>query len=62
MLTGERYLKDGTFILFYLEPLQETDYKAEDFAKNGRGETHFDHLSAELTVRSGKLFGNAIIS
>jgi hypothetical protein len=45
-------------ILFYMEPLNETGFQAADFVKDGRSESDFDHLSAELTLRSGKVFDN----
>lgn len=51
--------RKSELILFYLEPLKETGYKAADFVEGGRGEAVFDHLSAKLTVRSDKVFKQA---
>jgi len=52
--------RKSELILFYMEPLERTGYTAMDFVKGGRGEAIFDHLSAELTLRSDMVFSKVI--
>ena len=40
------------FIIFYLEPLAPTGFRASQFVEGGAGAAVFDGLSAEVTARS----------
>lgn len=40
------------FIIFYLEPLSPTGYRASQFVEGGAGAAVFEKLSAEVTARS----------
>lgn len=46
--------KKSEVILFYMEPLERTGYKAGDFITGSQGEKVCYKLSAELTHRSTK--------
>jgi hypothetical protein len=44
------------FILFYIEPLSRTGFRASDFRRGGAGAEEVERLSAELTARSREAF------
>jgi len=48
--------RKSELILFYIEPLAPTGFRAADFLGGGRGAAVFDQLSAEITARSGNVF------
>ncbi len=44
------------FIIFYLEPLAPSGFRASQFVEGGAGAAIFDRLSAEVTARSLAVF------
>jgi hypothetical protein len=48
--------RKSELILFYLEPLDASGLKIDDFVEGGAGERVFEKLSAALTRRSYRLF------